>query len=98
MPAGYSQLFQERSKKSEVPQKVYDFGDRAESENETNKHLGMLPPVIDPRKLEQVAEAARQLKLKSQPRKDPKVQVVDGNKFFDRRKTFIKNWDEDDEV
>ena len=94
-----SHLFQMGTKMPKAPQKVYDVRDDIlNSDQDTNKYLGgMLPPIMDPRKIKQVENNLKELKMKEKPRKDPKVQVVKDGQQYDRRRTFIKNWDYEDQ-
>lgn len=95
--AGYSQLFQtsngpietlSKLNMSSLPDKTYDGLAK-------NNYSGMLPPIADPRKMVEPLKS-KDLTIKEKP-KDPKVQVVDRQgKMFDRRKTFIKNWEFED--
>jgi len=84
---------------------------------ERKKYKGLLPPIVDPRKLKGKLFSSSPisaeldyesvltplvddlnnatLKMKEKP-KNPKVQVVEEGRKFDRRRTFIKNWEYDE--
>jgi hypothetical protein len=58
----------------------------------SNPYKGMLPPIVDPRKFK---DDPKPEPLRAKP-KNPKVQEVKEGRAFDRKRTFIKNWEYED--
>mmetsp|Transcript_21324 Transcript_21324/g.18930 ORF Transcript_21324/g.18930 Transcript_21324/m.18930 type:complete len:258 (+) Transcript_21324:94-867(+) len=95
--SSYSQLFQtsngpvdtlSKLNLSSLPDKTVDtIGQKS--------HLGILPPLADPQKYQDHLRE-KELVIIKRATKDPKIQVVQDGKKFDRRKTFMKNWEFED--
>lgn len=93
--ASYSQLFQSSGVIQDTASKLNISTTPDKGIDTLNKFKGLLPPIVNTVKFKD--EPKKELTIKQAP-KDPKVQVVRQGHNFDRRKTFIKNWEfeEDD--
>lgn len=95
--SSYSQLFQS-SGVLESMAKLNDMvsPDKVNGSLDKSKYSNPLTALVDPRKFKDDDLKEKKLVAKNTP-KDPKVQVVKAGQPFDRRKTFIKNWEYEEE-
>lgn len=89
----YSQLFQSSGAINSLAQFRPEESSTVKFE-ESKSYKVKLPPILDPQKIK---DPPKEQPLKVKQPKDPKVQVVKEGQRFDRRRTFIKNWDFEDE-
>jgi len=98
--SSYSNLFQTSNGPVDTMSKLNlsSLPDKTVETMEKHKFSGILPPLVDPQKFkDQLRE--KELVISKKKRKDPRVQVVQEGKAFDRKRTFIKNWEfEEDDV
>jgi hypothetical protein len=98
--AGYSNLFQNSNGPAETSGKMnnIDLHDKSHMTQMNHTSNRMMPPLVDPQKVtEYLQDKDLTVRNKAKNPKDPKVQVVgkDG-KIYQRRKTFVQNWEFED--
>ncbi|CAI2381386.1 unnamed protein product [Moneuplotes crassus] len=96
--SSYSQLFQTSNGPVDTLSKLNLHSSPDKINDSFNKsNLSGLSAMNDPQKMVDNLKNRDLMIRKDRKPKDPKVQVVKEGKKFDRKKTFIKNWEFDEE-